>query len=358
MSDDVQIKQFELTDQEALLDFLRVAYVNEPRKHDPDFWRWHYLENPYTALDDIPLWIVKDKDRVVGQAATILVELKVKEETRRGIWILDFILFPEYRGKKLGKRLLLLARETYPTMFALGFNQLSGNVLRSLDWVAMGSVHRYHRLLYPGNLKELAGLTPLRELANLAFAPFRRKSTPANGNQSYTVRVVQEIDSAFDDLWQRVSDQWPCAVIRGSRYLNWQFRQQPGKTFEVLGIFHEERLAGYVVLFFRNEGPSGDPAKAAISDICYDARDGEAVIDELLSAALGAAVARRAGSLVIDILDPRIEARLRYFGFWRIKASPEFMVYSPDRQELMYRPENWYLSRADSDVSIFEDPNQ
>ena len=251
MPDEVQIKQFELTDQEELLAFLRVAYANEPRKYDHDFWRWHYLKNPYTSLDDIPLWIVKDHDRVVGQAATILVELKVNEETRRGIWILDFILFPEYRGKKLGKRLLLLARKTYPTMFALGFNQLSGNVLRSLDWVAMGSVHRYHRLLYPGNaLQEIAGIAPLRELANLAFAPFRTEPSPASLDQRYTLRMVEQFDAAFDDLWERVSQQWPCAVIRGSRYLNWQFRQQPGKTFDVLGVYEQERLAGYVVLFF------------------------------------------------------------------------------------------------------------
>src|SRR5207253_7500357 len=136
---------------------LRIAYANEPRKSDPAFWKWHYLENPYTSANDIPLWIVKDGDRVVGQAATILVQLKVQEEIRRAIWILDFILFPEYRGQKLGKRLLLLARQTYPTMFALGINEQSRNVFRSLDWMHMGSVHRYQRPLYPGHaLKEIA----------------------------------------------------------------------------------------------------------------------------------------------------------------------------------------------------------
>jgi hypothetical protein len=76
-----------------------------------------------------------------------------------------------------------------------------------------------------------------------------------------------------------------------------------------------------------------------------------------LKAALRLAIERRAGSLVTDVLDPRVEARLRNFGFWRIKASPDFTVYSPTRQELMYKSDNWFLSRADSDVSIFEEPN-
>jgi len=358
MPHEVQIKQFELSDQEALLAFLRVAYANEPRKHDPVWWKWHYLENPYTAPNDVPLWIVKDGERVVGQAATILVELKVNEEIRRGIWILDFILFPEYRGQKLGKRLLLLAREKYPTMFALGFNEMSGNVLRSLDWVAMGSVHRYHRLLYPGNaLKEIAKLAPLRELANLSFAPVRNSMRSAPQTGRYDVRLIEEFDKTFDDLWQRVAPQWPCAVIRGSRYLRWQFRQQPGKTFSVLGLFDNEKLQGYVVLFFRKPEMNGAPSKGAISDICYDARDAENIIDELLGAALRMAIEKRAGSLVTDVLDPMVEARLKHLGFWRIKSSPEFMVYSPNRHELMYQPDNWFLTRADSDVSVFEEPN-
>jgi GNAT superfamily N-acetyltransferase len=358
MPHNVQIKQFELSDQEAVFAFLRVAYANEPRKFDPAFWKWHYLENPYTSLDDIPLWLVKDADRVVGQAATILVELKVAEETRRAIWILDFILLPEYRGQKLGKRLVERAGETYPTMFALGINDQSRKVFNGLDWAALGSIHRYQRLLYPGHaVKEIAGVSPLRELANLSYGPFRPRPDQVVANERYTEREVENFDSSFDELWQRASAQWPCAVIRSSQFLQWQFRQQPDKEFEVLGFFANERLAGYVVLFFRKSEQGGAPPKAAISDLCYDGAN-EGIVDELLQAALRRAVARRAGSLVIDVLDARVEALLLQLGFKRIKASPEFTVYSPNRQELLYDPANWFLSRADSDVSIFEEPNR
>src|SRR4051794_29019516 len=119
MSGDVRIKQFELSDQDALLSFLRVAYADEPIKHDPTFWKWHFLENPYAAPGNVPLWIVKSVDAVVGQMATIPVQLKVGEAERRALWIIDFILLPEYRGRKLGKGLMQAARETYSkTMIA------------------------------------------------------------------------------------------------------------------------------------------------------------------------------------------------------------------------------------------------
>src|SRR3954470_4363655 len=124
MSDDIQIKQFEASDEEALLSFLRLAYADEPIKSDPRFWRWHFLENPYAGPNDVPLWIVRDKDSVVGQMATIPVQLKVGDEERRALWIIDFILLPEYRGRKLGKRLMQVARDTYcRTMIALGYNE-------------------------------------------------------------------------------------------------------------------------------------------------------------------------------------------------------------------------------------------
>ena len=358
MPAEVQIKQFELSEQEMLLAFLREAYPDDPRKSDPEVWKWHYLENPYTSLDDIPLWIVKDGARVVGQAATILVELEVDDEVRRAVWILDFILLPEYRGQKLGKRLLQLARQTYPTMMALGYNKMSGNVLVSLEWVRMGTIDRYQRLLFPGyGLKEIAAIAPLRGLVNLVYAPLRPSLREIATSDRYDVRDVSEFDDSFDEFWQRAAKAFPCAVRRGSSFLNWQFRRQPGKRFEALGLYEHDRLVGYVVLFLRKPEYADAPTKAAITDICYDPEHATKGIDELLKAALRRSLERRAGSLVTDVLDPIIVKRLRSFGFFRIKQAPPFMVYSPDKRERMYKPDNWFLTRADSDVSIFEAPN-
>lgn len=358
MRADVQIKQFELSEQEAVLAFLREVYADDRRKSDAAFWKWHYLENPYTTPDNVPLWIVKDGSRVVGQAATILVEIKVLEEIRRAVWILDFILAPEYRGQKLGKRLLLLARETYPTMLALGYNDQSGNVLRSLEWVEMGAINRYQKLLFPGyGLQETAAFAPLRGLLNLCYAPFRPGKRQIKASDCYTIKEVTTFDGEFDDLWQRASVPFPCAVVRSSAFLEWQFMRQPGKKFEVVGLYRDGQLAGYVVLFLRKPECASAPPKAAITDICYDPQNAEETIDELLRAALRLSLQKRAGSLVTDVREPHLQARLERFGFWKIKKSPPFMIYSPTRRDVMYEHGSWFLTRADSDVSIFEDPN-
>jgi GNAT superfamily N-acetyltransferase len=358
MSAEVEIRQFELADTEALLSFLRLAYPDDRRKSEPSYWRWHYLENPQTDPDNVPLWVVKRGREIVGQVATIPVQLKVGDERIPAIWILDFIVHEDYRGQGLGKRLMGEAQKFCPTMIALGINEGSTAVLLKTGWTALGGVRRYQRLLFPGHdLQQASRFSPVRGLINLCYAPFRPRLSGAT-ERRWQLREVSAFDAAFDAFWTEASVQWPCAVVRDARNLNWQFSRQPGKKFDVLGLYEQERLMGYAVLFFRKAGLAGAPPKASIADLCYTEQHADALIDELLKASLRLAIERRAGSLVTDIHDARIEEQLKRLGFWHIKNSPQFMAHAAaGRETLMYEPRNWFLTRADSDVSIFEHPN-
>lgn len=355
---DVQIKQFEASEQDALLSFLRVAYPGEPRKHDPIFWKWHFLENPYVSLDDIPLWVVKAGDKIVGQVASIPVDLKVGEEVRRALWTVDYILLPEYRPGGLGIYLLQAGWSYCKTLLSLGYNENSSAVISFLKWKPLGTINRYQILLFPGHAaREISRLAPARHLANFLYAPFRPSSPQLSPAENGVLREVTTFDSSFDELWLDASPRWPCAVVRNSRFLEWQFMRQPGKKYHVLGYYKELRLLGYIVLFFRKSEDGEAPPKAAISDLCYGRENSKEVIDSLLRGALRLAIERRAGSLVADVLDEHVEKRLRGFGFRRIKASPAFAAKTVEGQDLIYERSNWFLTRGDSDVSIFEEPN-
>jgi GNAT superfamily N-acetyltransferase len=359
MPTDAHIRQFELTDRDALLKFLCVAYPDDPRKSKPVYWDWHYIQNPQTDPDNVPLWVVVRGTEIVGQVATIPVQLKVGAEVTPAIWILDFIVHEDYRGQGLGKRLMGEARNFCPTMIALGINEGSTAVLLKTGWKAMGGVRRYQKLLYPGNdLQQASRSALLRGFVNLCYAPFRPRRREVMAKGRWSVLELTGFDASFDLFWEEARGQWPCAVVRSAAYLNWQFAEQPGKRFEILALYETERLVGYAVLYFRMPPPAGAPPKASIADLCYTADEASAIIDELLRAALRMAIERRAGSLVTDVHDPRVEERLRRFGFWHIKKSPQFMAHATqERASLMYDPANWFLTRGDSDVSIFEHPN-
>lgn len=355
----MEIKQFKLSEKEALLSFLKTAFADSPRQSDRAFWEWHFAESPYVEKDNMPVWVAKDGERIIGQLAAIPVRLKVGEETKPAIWILDFIVHEDYRGKGLGKKLILALQEFCPLGLGVNTNEQHAPVmLQKLGWKIVGKIPRYNKLLFPGEaLPEISQIKPLRHLVNLGFAPLRPRSAPNLFGENSSLRVVEDFDSSFDDFWLEASAQWPCGVVRSSKILNWQYRRQPGKRFDVLGFYENEKLLGYVVLYFRKKDSSGALPKAAITDLCYHDRNSREIIDQLLRGAVQAAVERRAGTLVTDVIDPLIQERLKSFGFWRTKNPLQLMVKSEERQDLLYHPENWFLTRGDSDISIFEHPN-
>jgi GNAT superfamily N-acetyltransferase len=354
MQNEVQIEQMRLSDKDKLLAFLREAYAENPRMSDPAFWEWHFLENPYVSNDNLPVWIAKSGERIAGQLAAIPVELKVGAEQKRAMWILDLIVHKDFRRRGIAKRLVLKSEEF--CALGLGVNTMEQHapmLLQSLGWKIVRKIPRYANLLFPGNvLPEVSRIDPLRRAINFLYAPFR-PSVGDGGN----LRIVDRFDPAFDDLWEKAAGQFTCAVARDSRLLEWLYLKQPGKKFDILGYFKNEKLLGYAILFVRKADANGAIAKAAITDLVYHPDNPEKIIDELIRGALQIAVSRGAGTLVTDAVNTLTGNRLEHFGFHRVKNPLQLMVKSSEHEDLLYDADNWFLTRGDSDISIFEHPN-
>jgi GNAT superfamily N-acetyltransferase len=360
MQNDVQIEQMRLSDKDKLLAFLREAYAENPRMSDARFWEWHFLENPYVSSDNLPVWIAKSGERIAGQLAAIPVELKVGDEQKSAMWILDLIVHKDFRRRGIAKRLVLKSEEF--CALGLGVNTMEQHapmLLESLGWKIVRKIPRYAKLLFPGNvLPEVSRIDPLRRAINFLYAPFR----PSAGDDSLfreggNLRMIERFDSAFDELWSEAVGQFTCAVARDSRLLEWLYLKQPGKKFDCLGYFDDGKLLGYAILFVRKADSNGAVAKAAITDLIYHPNNAEKIIDELIRGALQIAASRGAGTLVTDAVDPQLGQRLLRCGFHRVKNPLQLMVKSSEHRDLLYDADNWFLTRGDSDISIFEQPN-
>jgi GNAT superfamily N-acetyltransferase len=355
MSDEIIIENLKLSDKDKALAFLQRAYDDNPRMSDENFWDWHYAEAPYREPENLPVWVAKSGGQIVGQVGTIPVAVNVEGVRHQAIWILDMIVAPEFRRRGLATKLVKAAHRDCP--FGLVINTAaqvgSTKLLQDEGYVIIVNVPRFHKPLFPANdIREIAKFNVLRRSINLVFAPFRPRF-----EENKRVRRVESFDASFDALWAEAGTQWPGAVCRDAKYLDWQFIRQPQKKFEIIGYYEDGKLRGYAVLFFRQAGANGAIPKAAISDLCYHPDNPKKIVDALLREALRIAVERRAGGLVTDALDPLVEERLRSFGFWQVKNPLQFMVRSTERQDLLHNPKNWFLTRGDSDISIFENPN-
>ena len=355
----MQIKQFNFSEKSDLLSFLHTAYPDNPRHSNTDFWEWHFPKNPYVKTDNLPIWIAKDGAEIVGHLGAIPVKLQIGEEQKDAIWILDLIVRPDYRRKGIAKKLVSAAERFCPV--GLGINtaeQHAAALLVSLGWKIISKIPRYNKLLFPGEaVREISKIKPLKSFANVCFAPLRPRFVRDFIKEHKNLRFVERFDSSFDNLWRESSAQWTCAVAREAAILKWQYSDQPVKKFDVLGFYENEKLLGYTVLYFRKRNSSGTLEKVAITDLCYHPANSVKVIDELLRGALQIALERRVGALVTDVIDSLIEERLRFFGFGSVKNPLQLLVKSNEQQPFLFDPKNWFITRGDSDTSIFEHPN-
>lgn len=349
----------QLSEKENLLAFLREAYAENPRMSDEKFWDWHFLENPYVEPDNLPVWIAKSGERIAGQLAATPIDLKIGGERKRAIWILDLIIHEDFRRRGIARRLALKSEEYCAV--GLGINtteQHSTAVLESVGWRVPCKIPRYAKVLFAGNvLPEISRISPLRRVFNFLSAPARPRFDAEMFAESGNLRLLEKFDARFDDLWNEAGANWNCAVVRDARFLEWQYLRQPRKKFEIIGYFENETLRGYAIVFVRKPEANGAIAKASIADLCYGKGDSEKIVDALIGGALQIAASRGAGKLVTDVLDSLIEKRLVRSGFRSVKNPLQFLVKSNENQDLLGDAQNWFLTRGDSDISIFEHPN-
>jgi RimJ/RimL family protein N-acetyltransferase len=353
---DLETRQLKFDEKPALLAFLRRIYGNDSRHANEDFWNWHFPQSPFADNGNLPVWVALDGSKVVGLLGANEVRLNVAGREMRAIWILDLLIDPAYRRRGLAKRLALLAADFCPIV--LGTNtaeQHSTELLLGLGWRHVLNLRRHRAVVTPSALLPRQVPKAVGQAADSIYGKFRRERS--TGTQ-FRFFEVERFDERFDGLAERVRSQWPCFISRTAENLHWQYRAQPRKSFKVFGALYDDELVGYIVLYFRRPTADGRISKGAITDICYRRDFGTALIDRLIAAGLFEARRERVGVLVADSSDSELAGRLSAVGFSLSKGPLQLLVRSQEDLPELYDPTAWFLTRGDSDISIFEEPNR
>src|SRR5687768_17543278 len=110
-------------------------------------WRWQYLENPETEAEGPAIWVARDGNRVLGQYASMPVQLQWGGREVRASWGMDVFLRPEARGQGLGARLFTCWSDHVEVALGLGLTPSSYQLFRKLDYHDVGPVPFFRKVL-------------------------------------------------------------------------------------------------------------------------------------------------------------------------------------------------------------------
>lgn len=315
MADNIEIRPYQDSDIEPVLDTMRAALGEPPGLgRTPALFSWKHLDNPFGKS----LMLVATSDgQIAGFRAFMRWEMKTPAgETVRCVRAVDTATHPDFQRRGIFKRLTLagidLATEDGVHMIFNTPNEKSGAGYLKMGWVSVGPIGIMVR---PG-----IGLA----------------SAKADWKQVPELNPTAAIDRGALDGFDRVTARG-LRTPRTGDYLRWRFEAHPTGTYAI----------------------AGDRAGAAVGRLNKRNDRRELVLSELV----GASPTKAARSLIKQL-------RPAYTAGWFSQASPEraqamktglFPVPKVSALTLVARPlgdlpidvadpANWHLSLGDLEL--------
>ena len=100
-----EITSYRPDDRRAVDALYRRVFGNDAAEASRLRWEWQYGRNPNNPGREPEIWIAREGKAIVGQYATMPVQVSVKGEQVRGSWGMDVMVAPERQRQGLGELL-------------------------------------------------------------------------------------------------------------------------------------------------------------------------------------------------------------------------------------------------------------
>jgi hypothetical protein len=209
----------------------------------PELFEWTFGRQNLWDREGYSFAIAEDKDEVVGVLGGIPFVFNSLGHGSRAIWLVNYMLRPDYRRGPLALRLLnMFRRLPYETVIAFGNNPAVVPFYRALGARILSEMPR-HFIILPGAAERMANLLSLAYpdwLAGRAES-LARAFTLANPVN----RPVASVDS-LPPSWNRYD--WPhtasqtVGAARDLDYLTWRYQKHPCFHYRFLIVPEGGRL--------------------------------------------------------------------------------------------------------------------
>lgn len=372
-SETLLIRRATLDDWPKIWEFLKDSYGELVQFKDKSRWDWQFVENPYARneSDELPdsVWIALANDNVVGQIAIQKGELLISGTAHPAGWIVDVMVLPSHRGRKLGHEIHARCASSESILVTLTMAPATRRIAEKAGCITLRPVRqfsRWQRLDAESVRLYLLSRTMHRpkwyKLANfltrflhlhmvlpllinpLLTARDKLKVGTPRRDQDVVVQEKNVIDDEFDDLWEQNKGDYEVLFSRDSKFLSWRFKQCPVLDYRIFVARRDGKPTGYVVL---RRAQEKELSQGFIVDLFAPRRDSE-TIDSLIEFSIryfGHAVAEVNCATSI----PEIDAALRKRGFYVTRTMRPTCVCSDPMLRDTLESSEWFLTKADHD---------
>jgi GNAT superfamily N-acetyltransferase len=310
-------------------------------------WDWQYLRNPNNPRGEPEIWIAREGPAIVGQYATMPVQVTVGGRQVRGSWGMDVMVAPERQRQGLGEVLFRTWDRNVGASLGLGLSESSYRLFHKLRWPDVGPLPCLVKPLTRRALRIPTWPVSVNRLVSAVTLPIVKivaRTRPLGAE----VRLIQRFDDSFTELWESLAPKFDFAVRRDAAYLNWKFVSAPHIRYVIAALRRNDRNVGYAV--YRHFGePRG--RVTVLVDFLADPDD---------AAGLGTLLgwidreARQADSDKIRTFAMHAGFRrvLKRAGYFQVKSTVQFVVKVNDvdvAPSFYEDTDRWHVTLGDSD---------
>jgi len=345
-----KISKYRADDYAELLSFRRRMWPGRPSHLDESYWNWQLQDNPNNPTPNPEVWLFKDDGRILGYQAAIPILLKVGDAYYRCSWAIDLMVDTRFRNKGIGYLLTRELNKSTNVSLALGISDAAYPMYKRDRWIDMGCVPRFVKILDAKPLVRKRFRFPvvsgfLSTLMNLYFR-LRDAQFIRMANKGYVqIDRVDHFDQHFDELWERVSANFPLIARRDSKYLNWKYVSQPGRNYTIFQMKRENEVSGYIVLRIRHED---NRSVGYIIDFLAAPEQ----LTPLVAKAVHYFRKERVTTISCCVLSKRIETLMEELGFHRRESNMRFMIRVNNPKldpEVLRKRDDWFVTSAGGD---------
>jgi hypothetical protein len=341
------IDRYRPDDRRAVDALYRRVFGNDAAEASRLRWEWQYRRNPNNPGGEPEIWIAREGPAIVGQYATMPVQVSIGGREVRGSWGMDVMVAPERQRQGLGEVLFRTWDRNVGASLGLGLSESSYRLFQKLRWPDVGPLPCFVKPLTRRALRRPNWPVAVNRLVSAVTLPVV-KLVARTRPLAAEVRMLQRFDDSFTELWEQLAPRFDLAIRRDAAYLNWKYVSAPHVRYSIAALRRDDRNVGYAVYRHLHE-PRG--RVTLLVDFLTDPED-QAGFNTLLRWVDREARAADSDKIRSFALHAGFRRMLRRAGYFQVKSTVQFVskVNGIDVPESFYQnTDRWHVTLGDSD---------